>query len=223
MSYPRQVSTDVFALGRWWGVLVYLIVGPETVLVDTGPAGHASKILNAVRAVGLDPSRIDRIVLTHFDYDHSGSAAQLSAELQAPIAIHAADALFLENPHMCPGIRRMLYHPPMSRILGWHGIPANVLLADGDTLGEWMVVHTPGHTPGSISLIRESVGIVGDALLFKNGRLRPNVWHLSTDQAQQLASAKRLARAGLRTILPGHYAPCTNPQATEQLRHRFGR
>lgn len=218
MSYPRQVAKSVFALGRWWGVLVYLIVGPETILVDTGPAGYTKKILAAVRAIGLDPSRIDHIVLTHFDYDHSGSAAQLSAELQAPIAIHTADALFLESPHMCPGIRRMLYHPPIPWILGWNRIPSKVTLVAGDTLGDWTVVHTPGHTPGSISLIRESVGIVGDALVFKRGRLRPNVWHLSADQSQQLASAKRLAAANLHTILPGHYAPCTSLHAIEQLR-----
>ena len=218
MRYPRQVARNVFALGRWWGALVYLIVGPATILVDTGPAGHAKKILAAVRTIGVDPSSIDQIVLTHFDYDHSGSAAQLSAELQAPIALHTADAPFLKTPHMCPGIRRLLYCPPMPRILGWNRTPSNIALVAGDTIGDWTVVHTPGHTPGSISLIRESIGIVGDALVFKRGRLRPNAWHLSTDQAQQLDSAKRLAAADLHTILPGHYAPCTNSHAIEQLR-----
>ena len=220
-GYPREVAEDVFALGRWWGALAYLAVGTETLLVDTGVSRLTGKILGAVRAAGVRPGSIDRIVLTHYDYDHSGSAAQLARELDAPVAIHAADAGLLANPAASPGLRRLLYHQPVPRVLRWEPPEIATTLEEGDTLGDWRVMHTPGHTPGSMSLVRGDVGIVGDALIFSRGRLIPNVRHLAIDLAAQEASTMRLASAGLRTVLPGHYAPCTNPEAVTQLRRRL--
>ena len=220
-GYPREVAEDVFALGRWWGALAYLAVGTETLLVDTGVSRLTGKILGAVRAAGVRPGSIDRIVLTHYDYDHSGSAAQLARELDRPVAIHAADAGLLANPAASPGLRRLLYHRPVPRVLRWEPPEIATTLEEGDTVGDWRVMHTPGHTPGSMSLVRGDVGIVGDALIFSRGRLIPNVRHLAIDLAAQEASTKRLASAGLRTVLPGHYAPCTNPEAVTQLRRRL--
>lgn len=223
MRYPCRVAEDVVALGRWWGVLAYLVLGSKPMLVDTGPSGHASKIVAAIRSAGVNPTTITRIVLTHFDYDHSGSARQLAAEWRIPVAIHKADASLLIQPHKCPGLRQFLYHPPFPQILKWRPPRADIELSDGDTLGEWKVRHTPGHTPGSASLIRDTVGLVGDALVFRNGQLQPNVWHLSTNRAQELASAKLLANAGLHVVLPGHYAPSTEPRTVKTLASQLAR
>lgn len=221
MNYPCRIADDVVALGRWWGVLAYLVLGAKPMLVDAGPSGHARKIIEAVRSVGIDPSTITGIVLTHFDYDHSGSAQQLSVELNAPVSIHKADASLLMQPQKCPGLRRFLYHPPIPRLLRWRPLQADIELSSGDTLGDWKVLHTPGHTPGSISLVRDTVGLVGDALVYRNRQLRPNVWHLSTNHAQELASAKLLANSGLQIVLPGHYAPSTQPSAVDRLARRL--
>ena len=220
-DYPREVADGVFALGRWWGTLAYLAVGSETLLVDTGVSRLEKPILQAVRATGVRPETIDRIVLTHYDYDHSGSAAQLARALDAPVAIHRADAALVSDPSTSPGLRRLLYHRPVPQVLRWEPPEIATTLEDGDTLGDWRVMHTPGHTPGSISLVRDDVGIVGDALVFRRGRLIPNVRHLAIDLAAQEASTQRLADTGLRTVLPGHYAPCTKPGAVEGLRQRL--
>ena len=200
---------------------MYLVLGAKPVLVDAGPSGHARKIIDAIRSIGISPSTITGIVLTHFDYDHSGSAQELSQELNAPVSIHKADASLLIQPQECPGLRRFLYHPPIPRLLRWRPLQADIELSSGDTLGDWKVLHTPGHTPGSISLVRGTVGLVGDALVYRNCQLRPNVWHLSTNHAQELASAKMLANSGLQIVLPGHYAPSTDPSAVERLARRL--
>ena len=221
-SYPHEVAEGVFALGRWWGTLAYLAVGAETLLVDTGVSRMAGTILKAVRATGVEPASIDRIVLTHYDYDHSGSAAALARALDAPVSIHAADAALVSAPSASPGLRRLLYHRPVPQVLRWEAPKIATTLEEGDMVGDWRVMHTPGHTPGSMCLVRDDVGIVGDALVFSRGRLIPNVRHLAIDLAAQEASARRLANAGLRTVLPGHYAPCTNPDAVEALRRRLG-
>ena len=220
-GYPTEVAEGVFALGRWWGTLAYLAVGSETLLVDTGVARLAGAIRRAIQATGIRPSSIDRIVLTHYDYDHSGSAAQLARELNAPVAIHSADAALVSNPSDSPGLRRLLYHQPVPRVLGWEAPVISTLLEEGDSLGDWNVIHTPGHTPGSLSLVRDDVGIVGDALVHVRGRLIGNVRHLATDIAAQNASVKRLMTTGIRTVLPGHYSVCTDPSAVEKLRRRL--
>ena len=219
--YPREVAEGVFALGGWWGALAYLAVGAETLLIDTGVSHVAGAIQRAVRATGVHPGSIDRIVLTHYDYDHSGSAAQLARDLDVPVAIHAADAALVSNPSDSPGLRRLLYHQPVPQVLRWEPPEIALILEEGDTLGDWHVMHTPGHTPGSVSLLRDDVGIVGDALVFWRGRLIPNVRHLATDVAAQEASTRRLATSALRTVLPGHYSVCTDPNAVEALRRRL--
>lgn len=220
--YPREVAEGVFALGGWWGALAYLAVGAETLLIDTGVSHVSGAIQRAVRATGVPPGSVDRIVLTHYDYDHSGSAAQLARDLDAPVAIHAADAALVSNPSDSPGLRRLLYHQPVPQVLRWEAPEIETTLAEGDTVGDWQVLHTPGHTPGSMSLVRDDVGIVGDALIYMRGRLRPNVRHLATDIADQDSSIRRLATGGLRTVLPGHYAACTDPGAVDELRRRLG-
>lgn len=219
--YPREVAEGVFALGGWWGALAYLAVGAQTLLVDTGVSRVAGPILRAVRATGVRPDSIDRIVLTHYDYDHSGSAAQLARELDAPVTIHWADAALVANPSDSPGLRRLLYHQPVPQVLRWEAPEIATTLEEGETVGEWKVLHTPGHTPGSMSLVRDDVGIVGDALVYSRGRLIPNARHLAIDAAAQDASTKRLATAGLRTVLPGHFAVCTDPGAVDDLRRRL--
>lgn len=220
--YPREVAEGVFALGGWWGALAYLTVGTETLLIDTGVARVAGAIQRAIQTTGVSPAAIDQIVLTHYDYDHSGSAAQLARDLDAPVVIHEADAALVANPSESPGLRRLLYHQPVPQVLRWESPEIAMTLREGDTVGDWQVMHTPGHTPGSMSLVRDDVGIVGDALVYMRGQLRPNVRHLSTDTAAQEASTRRLADTALRTVLPGHYAPCTKPGALEELRRRLG-
>ena len=221
-KYPREVAEDVFALGGWWGALAYLAVGAETLLIDTGVSRVAGAILRAVQATGIQPASIDQIVLTHYDYDHSGSAAQLARELDVPVAIHVADAALVSNPSASPGLRRLLYHDPVPQVLRWEAPEITTTLKEGDRLGDWQVLHTPGHTPGSMSLVRDDVGIVGDALVYSRRRLISNVRHLATDLEAQNSSTKRLATAGLRTVLPGHFAPCTDPRAVKELRRRLG-
>ena len=140
------MHTLYLARNRCWWTLAHLdmrarLSPPSAALTSTRPPSIGS-------------------FLTHFDYDHSGSAQQLSAELGAPVAIHTGDAPLLEQPQTCLGLRRLLYHPPGPQILRWQPIRADIELSDGDNLGEWRVLHTPGHTPGNVSLIRDTIALL---------------------------------------------------------------
>ena len=218
---PYEAAPGVYALDAALGAWCYLATGAETLLVDTGIPGRAGAIERAIRRIGLDPAAVDRIVLTHFDVDHSGSARALSKRLAAPTAIHPDDVPYLAAPHQCPGSRRLLYRPWITRLLRWNRPRADQLLGHGETVGGWTVMHTPGHTPGSISLLRDDVAIVGDALVHRRGRLCLNSYGPNTDWRQHVASAKALAGTDAKVVLPGHYSPSTDPAALADLGRRL--
>ncbi|MBM4437466.1 MAG: MBL fold metallo-hydrolase [Actinobacteria bacterium] len=212
----------MFALDAFFWAWCYLLVGDETLLVDTGVPWRDRAILRAIRATGIDPAKVDRIVLTHFDVDHSGSARALAAALGATVALHAADVPYLAHPSACPA-RRLSYFGPIPRIIGWRRPRADQVLHEGDSVGGWHVLHTPGHTPGSISLLRDGVLVAGDALVHLRGALRPNRRMLSGDWAAELGSARRLAGLDAQLVLPGHYSPCAKPGALADLLRRLDR
>ena len=220
---PFEVAPGCYAVDRCLGAWCYLLTGATTLLVDTGIPGRAGAILRAVRAIGIEPSAIDRIVLTHFDMDHSGSAAALHRRTGAPVVIHEADVPYLAAPETTPGLRSVLYWPLITWITRWRPPTDVTPVGEGDMIGDWLVLHTPGHTPGSMTLQRGDVVTVGDAVVHSRGRLHENVPWLATNLAEQRASARRLAGTGARVVLPGHYSPCTDPTALTALGRRLER
>ena len=219
---PFEIAPGVYALDNAWGSWCYLLVGDEVLLVDTGAPGRAGAIVRAIRQVGIEPTAVDRIVLTHFDLDHSGSARALKQSLDAPVVIHTDDAPYLAAPEACPKSRGVLYWPWFTWVLRWRPPEADQLVQAGDTIDGWRVMHTPGHTPGCLSLLRDGVAVVGDALVCRGGRLHLNVRWLCTDWSQHVASARALVATEASIVLPGHYSPCTDPNSLADLGRRMG-
>ena len=147
------------------------------------------------------------IVLTHCDIDHVGSAARLKELTGARVAIHRLDGPVLA------GQRRAQKGGALMAVLGRlfrirHVVP-DLLLEDGDVVGGLTVIHVPGHTAGSIALVRDDgVAFSGDALLSNNaGQVRPPRPRLALDPAQAQASAERIMALPIKLLCTGHGAP----------------
>ena len=134
----------------------YLISsGVEGMIVDPG-FSSAELVLERARSSDL---RITAIVNTHGHWDHAGDNARLMRDTGAPLYIHEDDAKMVISPS--PLIPLPLPPEPAT---------PSKLMRDGDVLNlgghQFRVIHTPGHTPGSVCLLFESENILitGDTL-----------------------------------------------------------
>lgn len=141
------------------------------VLIDAGSPGKEHEILRHLKRLGRDDLRL--ILITHAHLDHYGSAAALRRETGALVAIHAADAEPMAKGETRLGSARYwgffikLILPWVEKRVGPEPVAADILLADGDDLRQFglpgRIVHTPGHTPGSCSVIvSDGIAFVGD-------------------------------------------------------------
>jgi hydroxyacylglutathione hydrolase len=133
-------------------------VGKAGMVID--PGGNSEQILRSINDSGLN---IKIIVLTHGHSDHIAALYDIQDRTGAEVAIHAADADFLEGRGSFSsqfGISYKTPHPP------------DRILHDGDEIAVgntiFTVLHTPGHTPGSICLLTGSKVFTGDTL-FRRG------------------------------------------------------
>jgi glyoxylase-like metal-dependent hydrolase (beta-lactamase superfamily II) len=90
-------------------------------------------------------------------------------------------------------------------------VTADRLLQDGDMIGGLRVLHVPGHTQGSIALVRDDgVVFTGDALITdKRGTILPTDTRLAEDPDLAIQSAERIKALNPRILLPGHGTPST--------------
>jgi glyoxylase-like metal-dependent hydrolase (beta-lactamase superfamily II) len=208
------------------GSSVFLLLGRRIILVDAGPRGSSARILRYLRYVGCSPGDLELVILTHYHPDHAGGAAELARLTPARFAAHVSEAAFLRGEGTIPN-PLWRYQPlaaaasPLLPLLLPLPVPVDLELHDGDELpllGGLRVIHTPGHTPGSICLYaaRERFLIAGDALQWKRGRLRPPSRHFSEDLAEATRSIAKLAGLDLGTLCFSHFPP--TPEGGAQLR-----
>jgi glyoxylase-like metal-dependent hydrolase (beta-lactamase superfamily II) len=174
----------------------------SVVLVDTGIKRAPARIVAGLAAIGKHPRDVTHIVLTHVHPDHAGGAAEMSRRTGAPILVHGDDHGWARSGRIngandtSTRLGWLFARTPDSKIEPFEPGPA---LTDGQLLpisGGVQVLHTPGHSPGHVSLLIESTGtlITGDALFnfrFLGGaRVSPSF--LCSDFAMTKRTAHRL-------------------------------
>jgi hydroxyacylglutathione hydrolase len=214
-----EITEGIHVIPRVRGANVYLIERDDVItVVDTGLPRNAGKIIDYVQSIGRHPSDIKTIVLTHSDMDHSGSVARLKEETKARVAIHEADAPRLsgeKGPKAVKGMLGLLLRA-MAVIMRFNRVKADVLLKDSDIIDGLTVLHTPGHTEGSICLYLPGRALfVGDALLTDDERMLSLPRRsMSTDLDQAKESIKKISEVKYSVLLPGHGPPIERNAST---------
>ncbi|MGF1664302.1 MAG: MBL fold metallo-hydrolase [Kineosporiaceae bacterium] len=141
-------------------------------LIDAGTPYAARRIHHGLAAMGKHPRDVRRLVLTHSHFDHAGSAAHIVRGTGARVFVHADDAPYARaGKPPAPDSRYVatrLFGIPATQ--SFPGVEVDVEVGDGNLLpigGGMRVVHTPGHTPGHVSLVHEPTAtlITGDTIM----------------------------------------------------------
>lgn len=176
-------------------VFSYLVSCPKTkeaLVVD--PSGDVDLILREAEKDGL---RIIKIVNTHGHIDHIMGNADMKAKTNAPIIIHEADAPLITNHS---SYKLLMFDAQPSP-------PPDLTVKDGDKISfgeeELQVIHTPGHSPGSMCLYANGHVFTGDTLFVQGvGRtdLTGGSWPLLLESITQ----KLFSLPDETVVLPGH-------------------
>ncbi len=185
----------------------YLIAAKRPILVDVGM--HCELALRSIEKI-IVPNALEYIVLTHCHYDHTFGALELAEQTGARIVIHKNDADLLSDDHAT-----------VSDLFGVStpSIMPDVILQGGEMLNlgdaDLGVIHTPGHTPGSICLYGSKQLFSGDTV-FPNGSFgRTDL--KGGDLNQLIKSIKLLTTRDVETLYAGH-GDVTSKNVNAQIR-----
>ena len=223
-------------------VNVYAVsnAGGGWTLIDAGIPASAMFIKHFVEKRFGAESRPQNIVVTHGHFDHVGSLAELADYWKVPVYAHSGEFPYLTG--------RLSYPPPDTSVGGglmtalaplYPRGPIDVsaylqeLPADGSIPGlpAWKWIHTPGHTPGHVSLYREMDGtlLVGDAfcttkpesfisaIATSKAELHGPPAYYTSDWAAARASVDKLAALRPTVVAPGHGYPMAGPEVADAL------
>ena len=207
-----ELSPGIHKIDGVSGANSFLAIAAEgAAIIDTGMPGSERKIVAYCKSVGVEPGEIRYIILTHPDIDHSGSVAKLKGLIDAKVAIHEADAPRLSGEKKLKEVKGAMgvLFGVMGPVMRFTPVVPDTMLKDSDRLLDLVVVHTPGHTEGSICLYRENSAIfVGDALRTDSaGKLRLPPGPMTADMDQAKQSIVRISTLRYALLLPGHGAP----------------
>lgn len=158
----EEIAEGVYLIGgpnvtRPEDAAVYLVdFGDELAMIDSGAGNSSSQLDRNIEMLGLKPSKLTQIILTHCHIDHIGSATYFREKYKSEIVIHELDARALETGDS------------MKTAANWYGTTFPPTRVDRKLKGAHEILkfgkedlhclHTPGHTPGSISVYLDRAG-----------------------------------------------------------------
>ncbi|BBL69338.1 MBL fold metallo-hydrolase [Methanoculleus chikugoensis] len=178
-SLPAVVAVPLGA------TTAFIVRDRNVLLVDTGNPGDEAAILAVMKQAGIRRDEVSLILVTHGHPENYGSADALRELTGAPVAVHEGDAAAVRlgvdglrfPARVVPGLIRLVRERKV--VSGPGGVEPDIIIEGIADLGAFglrgRIVPTPGHTPGSVSvLLAGGTAIVGDLLstLFPGGRPR---------------------------------------------------
>lgn len=201
----KQIADDVYLLDGFPpnGINVYLI---GDVILDAATKFEKKRILKQVEG-----RTVRAHALTHAHPDHQGASRAICEALEIPFWVSDGDARAAETGDLTLAMPKSPLASFNNRMMSGPGHPVAKRLKDGDFVGGFTVVETPGHSPGHVSYWRERdrVLIVGDVvfnmhILTGAPGLRQPPKPFTVDPAQNRESARRLAALRPEIVCFGH-------------------
>jgi len=210
----------------------FVVESDGVIAIDAGSAHKGRAFVRGLDRASIRPGDVRLILLTHAHWDHAGSAGELREFTGAPIAFHRHEVEWLERgvTPLPPGLTSwgrifMAIHRLCVPLVHVPPTTVDLVLDDGGlSLAECgipgRVVPTPGHSPGSVSVLLDGGEVfVGDlAMNALPLRMTPGLPILGDDPEVIADSWRRLLDAGARTVFPAHGKPFPADVIRKQLR-----
>jgi len=186
-------------------VYAYLIYGKQICLVDSGTASAKEKIFDYMQQTGRDPKEISWLVQTHSHADHIGLSAEIKKISRCKVAAHAAEKAWIED------IELQYRERPTATFRSYvqNSVGVDVVVRDGETLDlggglTLEVIHTPGHSNGSVSYL-----LPADGALFSGDAIPPvGGLPIYSDVLATVKSIRKLREApGLKALFSSWHDP----------------
>ena len=126
-------------------------------MIDTGGGRGVPRVIENIQRMGFDPKNLETVFITHCHYDHIGGNKGIKEATGCRIAVHEAEKEDMESLG-----ELTLYQMGLESGLSFEPSTADIALRGGERVqvggAEFEIVHTPGHTPGGISLVMREEG-----------------------------------------------------------------
>ncbi len=219
-----QIVDGVHRLGSDFVGMYVLADGGKLTVIDAATPRSWPAFTRFLAEMGWGLVDVEAVLVTHAHPDHLGIAEELRVEAGCPVKIHPSDVAVATGrdrwrpewrlPIWRPMVLRTLLQGAVEGVLSTPPVTEISTFADGERLdlpGRPLVIHAPGHTPGSCALLSESRGalFVGDVLAtvdIATGAEGPVIppSFANDDSEQALASLDRLDGIEADVLLPGH-------------------
>jgi glyoxylase-like metal-dependent hydrolase (beta-lactamase superfamily II) len=204
----EELASNVYILHGFpkYAINAYLLGG---ILVDAGIRFMRRSLMSQLRGRQLDAH-----VLTHAHPDHQGNSHAICSTFGLPLWCGRHDAPAMERGTLSALLPNSLINRLLAICVGGSGHPVERRLREGDRVGDFTIIETPGHTPGHISLWRaaDRTLILGDVLANQHpvtqkvGLIEP-LARFTLDPARNRQSVAAVAALGPRLVCFGHGPP----------------
>ncbi len=203
MQATRVVENLYYIEGIGFDSNIYVIINDEgeAMLIDSGTGSYFNRLLDELDNLNVGLENIQSIVLTHMHFDHSGGVIKFLEKRSIDVLAHKLDAKYLEE-----GNDEYVFAWGFGAKLKPIKIAKYLKEDDNISFGDFnfRILHTPGHTIGSICLYDEEKKILlsGDTVFTGGGVGR---FDLPTGSLRDLInSLERLSKLKVEKLLPGH-------------------
>ncbi len=194
----------------------FLSNGQNHILIDTGTPSRWNALQRNLDK--MDFNKIDLLILTHSHFDHAGNAGRVKEKYNPKVLVQRTEASYLSDGESIPPVGATFFTKMLLKILSklpesfsrYQACQPDFIIDDTFDLSDFgfnsYLMHTPGHTPGSISLIiDEEIALVGDAMFGLNGlTISPP---FASDENQLVNSWQNLLKTGCKIFIPSHGIP----------------
>lgn len=208
INIPFVVPTPAGSINR--SVNIFLYCGAKITLIDSGVAGSEQYIYQYLEQIGLHPKNIEHLILTHSHPDHVGAAKEIQRTTGCRVSAHIAERNWIEDTNQQEKERPV---PGFHTLVGG-SVPVDTPLYGGESIFvdqgiSLEVIHTPGHSAGSISLWcpSDKVLFTGDAVLV------PGDMPIFDNYQSAVCSLRKLGNIDLKWLLSAWDEPKQSAEA----------